>query len=92
MEFLALRMTLKFTILAAILKPVNRAIAPISELNLVNPRESISPSVLGYKPSVQVRPTLRFRAKSIQFSGIGKTLLIPVCFKSFRRSVPYIYA
>ncbi len=59
--FLALRMTLKSTILAAMLKPFNRAIAPIDELNLVNPRESISPSVLGYEPSVQTCPVLRFR-------------------------------
>jgi hypothetical protein len=30
------------------LKPFNRAKAPIDEPNLVNPRESISPSVLEY--------------------------------------------
>jgi Phage integrase, N-terminal SAM-like domain len=59
--FLDLRRTFKSTILAAMLKPFNRAIAPIDESNLVNPRGFISPSALGYKPSVRARPALRFR-------------------------------
>ncbi len=73
--FLALRTTFKFTILAAMLKPTNRTKVPawvcsmvgepdrtnsaILQPNLVNPRGSISPSVLGYEPSVRACPALR---------------------------------
>ena len=81
-------MTLKFTILAAMLKPFNRATAPIDEFNLVNPRESFSPSVLGYKPSVQACPALRLlTSKYLVLWWWDVMVLIPSCFKSFRRSL-----
>lgn len=86
--FLALRTTLKLTILAAMLKPFNRATAPINEFNLVNPRESISPSVLGYKPSVWACPALHFLTpKYLVLWWWDVIVLIPSCFKSFRRSL-----
>ncbi|MEG4999255.1 hypothetical protein QUB13_16380 [Microcoleus sp. B4-D4] len=45
------------------LKPINRAVAPINEPNLVNLRESISPSVVGYEPTVWACPALHFLSK-----------------------------
>ena len=86
--FLDLRMTLKLPILAAMLKPFNRAIAPIDEPNLVSPRESFSSSVLGDDPSVWACPALRFlSAKYSVLWGWEGIVLIPSCFKSFRRSL-----
>jgi hypothetical protein len=50
------------------LKPNNRAIAPIIESNLVNPRGFVSPSALEYESSVRACPALRFRnLKSVFF-------------------------
>jgi hypothetical protein len=74
---LDLRLTFKFTILAAMLKPFNRAIAPIDESNLVNPSGFISSSVLGYKPSVRACPALRFGNYKCLFSGGGMLFFNP---------------
>jgi hypothetical protein len=88
LRFLALRTTFKSTILAAMLKPTNRTKVPILQPNLANPRGSISPSVLGYKPSVRACPALRFRNfKSLVFWWWDIMFLIPICLQSYRRSL-----
>jgi hypothetical protein len=59
--FLIQRLTLKLTILTALLKPNTRSIEPSIEPNLDNPSGSISKSVLEYLSRVWVCPTLLYR-------------------------------
>ena len=85
--FLDLRTTLKFTILAVMLKPFNRAKAPIDEPNLANPRESISPSVLEYDLAFRRAPPYVFLAsKYLVLWWWDVIFLTPSCLKSFRHS------
>ncbi len=83
LRFLAQRRTLKPNILAAVLKLFDRTTAPINKPNLLNPRESISSSVLGYLNLEFERALPYFLIKNICFLCIWVLCYYPNCFKSF---------